>query len=376
MLGPEQGGLGRYAEQLVNHLMEIDQDNQYVLLLCKENWDLVIFDEQKLMARDHWKKVLADFPWYSASEQIKLGKIIKKENIDLMHFPHWNVPFFYNCPFVVTIHDLIMFHYPRREASALGPAAYWLKDKASRIVLHHATKASKHIIVTSEFVKRDVHNTLGIPLEKMTVTHQAPFSIHHKRYHGSNKEQIFKKYGINKPYVLYVGVAFPHKNLAGLLRAWKIFEEKYSKDYQLVFAGKENYFYQKLKSDQIIEQLANKPIFTNFVDDDELRVLYENSYLYIFPSLSEGFGLPPLEAMSYGVPVISSNRTCLPEILGDAALYFDPENYEQMAECMYRALTDKDVLIELQQNARGQVKLFSWRKLARQTIEIYSRYKV
>ncbi len=362
-------GLARYVEQLTKHLLEIDHDNQYVLFVRPENF-------QKIKASGEVKVVLCDIPWYSWQEQIKFKKIIAREEVDLMHFPHWNVPLFYNAPFVVTVHDLIMFHHARPEATTLGPLKFWLKDKIHRLVVKHAVEKSKHIIATSEFTKRDIVDTLNIKPDRISVTYQAPFEARSNlpdRQAGeqgtvSNEIDVLKKFDINKPYVLYVGAAYPHKNLAGLLKAWELFEEKYNGEYQLVLVGKDNYFYRRLQS--TVERRPST-IFTGFVDDVELSELYSHAKLYVFPSLYEGFGLPPLEAMMHGVPVVSSNRTCLPEVLGEAALYFDPENIAQMAEVMHTGLTDENIRFELKTKARETLSLYSWQRLAEQTKEIY-----
>jgi len=313
-----------------------------------------------------------DIPLYSWQEQIKFKKIIDRENVNLMHFPHWNVPLFYNKPFVVTIHDLIMYHYPRQEASTHGPIVYWFKDLLHRLVLRHAVKAAKQIIVTSEFTKQDVHRTLNVPVEKMTTIYQVPFMKIINNQETNSKQITNYKLQITKPYVLYVGNAYPHKNLDGLLKAWKIFCEKYGPSYQLVLAGKKNFFYNKLINHLTIKPL-NNIIFTGYVSDGELSVLYQNASLYVFPSLYEGFGLPPLEAMSYGIPVASSNATCLPEVLGEGAIYFDPENYEQMAETIYRGLTDENLRFELREKAREELKRYSSGKMIEETLTIYQK---
>lgn len=358
-------GIGRYIEQLIEHLALIDRENEYVLFVKEQG---TMNNEQLTKLPENFREALTDIPWYSLAEQTKLTSIIKRERVDLMHFPHWNTPLAYRAPFIVTIHDLTMFHYPRPEATTLGPVKFWFKDKAHRLVIRHAVKRAKHIIVMSEWVKQDVHETLGVPMEKMTVTYQAPFQDN-AEFRIQNSELILKKYSIQKPYILYVGAAYPHKNLEGLLKAWKIFTEKYGAGYQLVLAGKEDYFYKRLKS---VISNQKSVVFTGLVSDDELIVLYESASLFVYPSLSEGFGLPPLEAMARGVPVASSNRTCLPEVLGEASLYFDPENYAQMAEVMYRGLTDEEASFELRQKAREELKRYSWGKLARETLGIYN----
>ncbi|MCX6779687.1 MAG: glycosyltransferase family 1 protein [Candidatus Magasanikbacteria bacterium] len=303
MYGPKQGGLGRYIEQLILNLEKIDTENQYTILLRQSNWN------EYSPSNPNFQKVLADIPWYGWKEQILLPKIIKKLKVDLVHFPHWNVPLFFNKNFIVTIHDLLLLHYPSRRASTLSPIFYWIKNKIFLAVLNHAAKQSKKIITISEFTKKDIIQTLKIKSEKISVTLLSPFEI--KLF--SNID-LNKKYNITKPYWLYVGVAYPHKNLETLLSAWEIFCQKYNNNFQLVLAGNKNYFYERLEK-LIKEKNIQNVILVGFVPDDELPNLYKNATLYIFPSLYEGFGLPPLEAMQYHIPVISSNTTCLPEIL-------------------------------------------------------------
>jgi len=403
MLGPGFG-LARYVEQLVKHLLEIDLKNEYVLFLKDDNFknfspllgegegevsdinnphltspykgeEKTIDDSFYFIKQGRVKLVLADIPWYSWAEQIKFKKIIDQEKVDLMHFPHWNVPLFYNKPFVVTIHDLIMYHFPRAEATTLGPLKFWLKDRAHRLLVKHAVKKAKHILITSEFTKQDIHQTLHVPMEKMIVTYQAPFEISNFQFSISNQTQspndkVLEKFKVSKPFVLYVGSAYPHKNLERLLKAWQIFTDKHDNDYQLVLVGKESYFYDRLKREV---EGTQSIIFTGFVPDDELVELYKQASLYVFPSLYEGFGLPPLEAQKYNVPVVSSNASCLPEVLVDSALYFDPENPDQIADIIWTGLTDNNLRFELQNNAQENLQRFSWQKLAEQTLEVYKK---
>jgi len=167
-----------------------------------------------------------------------------------------------------------------------------------------------------------------------------------------------------KPYLLYVGNAYPHKNLENLILAFrKIKQDNF--DLQLVLVGGDDYFYKKLKKNN------NDVIFTGFIKDEDLNVLYNNAALYVFPSLYEGFGLPPLEAMKRGVPVASSNATCLPEVLGDAAIYFNPLDVDDMAEKIKKALLDEGLRKNLIQKGFEQIKKYSWQKMARETLEVY-----
>lgn len=360
MLGPGFG-LGRYVQQLVHQLIKIDSENEYVLFLKSDNYNEVKTEN------GNFKKVLANIDWYTWEEQLKFKKIIRKEKLDLMHFPHFNVPLLYNDAFVVTIHDLTMFHYPRPEASTRSRIIFWIKDKAHRLVIRHAVGKARHIMATSEFTKQDIADTLHVPKEKITVTYQAPF-VEREGWKAESGHPL-EKFGINKPYILYVGAAYPHKNLDKLLEAWKIFETKYSTSYQLVLVGKEDYFYKRLKSTANSQQ--STIIFTDFVPDDELVELYENAHLYVFPSLYEGFGLPPLEAMSRGTPVVASSASCLPEVLGEAAMYFDPTSENNMVEVIYKVLNDTNIQMQLHQSARENLQRFSWKNLAENTIEIY-----
>ncbi len=367
LYGPEQGGLGRYIEQLILHLEQIPTTDTFSIFLRSENW------EAYQPKNKNFRKVMADIPWYGWKEQVLLPKIFEREHVDIMHFPHWNIPLYYNQPFVVTIHDLLLLHFPTRAASTLGPVTYWFKQYMYKKVLRHAAQHAEHILATSEFTKQDIHHTLDIALKKITVTYQAAFL---KKEKGSAALQTtpvkwLERLGITKPYLLYVGVAYPHKNLDGLLTAWEIFCAKYGNNYQLVLAGKHNYFYKKLLANQRASKNENKPIFTGFVSDTELETLYKGAALYVFPSFYEGFGLPPLEAMSYNLPIAASNASCLPEILGEAAVYFDPHQPTEMAAVFFKTLTDQAMRHALIAAGQKRYPRFSWKKLAEKTAETY-----
>lgn len=353
-------GIGRYIQQLVTHLETMDRDNHYVLFFRKENWDAY------MPSHANFRKVLADIPWYTWKEHVLFPQIIKKENVDLMHFPHWNVPYAYGGPFVVTMHDLTMFHYPRPEATTRGRIVFWIKDKAHRLLVRRVVKKAKHILTTSEYTKYDIHRTLGVPLRKMTTIYQVPFQ---SGVHARGRIQKISR--ITKPYVLYVGAAYPHKNLSRLIAAWRLCDACHPDAYQLVLAGRQDYFYKRLRAET---RPPRSVVFTGFVSDEVLSVLYANARLFVFPSLYEGFGLPPLEAMVEGVPVVASSASCLPEILGDAALYVDPESVQALSECIDAGLTDEQIRSDLIQRAKRHVALFSGDRLARATRNVYETH--
>ncbi|MBI5728618.1 MAG: glycosyltransferase family 4 protein [Candidatus Magasanikbacteria bacterium] len=367
MMGPRHTGLGRYVEQLVVHLLKQNRDwqDQYVLFLRRENWDYLA--KEHGLSPDKYERILADIPWYTFAEQVHFLRILLAARVDLLHFPHWNVPLLYSRPFVVTIHDLTMFHYPRPAATTLGPFLYFVKDRAHRLLLQRVVKRAKVILITSEYTKNDIHESLAVPSRKMDVTYQAPLPVG-RRLENTSIETVLNKYRLNHPYVLYVGTAYPHKNVSGLLDAWRSFEHKYGSEYQLVLAGRNDAFYRLLDS-----KIQDQPsvCFTGFVTDQELSALYQRAAVYVIPSLYEGFGLPPLEAMQYGVPVVASNRSCLPEVLGEAAMYVDPENPEQLSDALHAVLTDENLRATCRAKARLELQRYSWERLARETRAVY-----
>ena len=362
MLG-EGAGIARYLEQLIFHLQQRDPAHEYVLFLTRVNWDLVTIPNPR------FTKVLANIDWYTFEEQYAFPRIIRKAKVDLMHFPHFNIPIFYRQPFVVTIHDLTMFHYPRLDASTWGPVVHYIKDKVHRWVIGRAVKNAQHIITTTQFTAQDIVTTCSVLIEKMTVTYQAPFiSLPVGGDVSSNDEE-----GSTKPFIMYVGAAYPHKNVEGLLRIWQQYVSLYGNTHELLLVGKKNYFYTRLITSSLFK---NTPCvrYLGFVDDTVLVSLYKRAALYVFPSLYEGFGLSPLEAMMHGVPVVSSSRSCLPEVLGEAALYADPDNISQFVDCIHQGIHDDDVRYSLRQAAKKELLRYSWKDLAKQTEVIYEKY--
>ena len=184
------------------------------------------------------------------------------------------------------------------------------------------------------------------------------------------------EFGLTKHYLIYVGNAYPHKNLEGLIRAFEILISDLKKDFQLALVGEEDYFYERLQEeakDSILSEpeIFERLLFTDFVADEDLWILYQNAALYVFPSLCEGFGLPPLEAMSQGVPVVCSSATCLPEVLGEAAIYFDPLSPRDMAEKINQVLDSENLRRDLINRGFEQIKKYSWRKMGEETLKIY-----
>ena len=354
--GPQDKGFGRYTKELIENIEKLDKNNKYFIFLRKKQWN------NYKPKNPNFKKVLTNYKWYGVKEQILFPLKLKKYNLDLMHFTHFNVPIFYKDRFVVTIHDLTLRKFPTFKKSLKNFLVYPFKKVAYKIVFKHAIKNSKKIIAISNYTKRDILKYYQVDHKKIKVIYEGisnlgvrPLSLVDSRYY-------------KKPYLLYVGNAYPHKNLEKLILAFKKLIDK-KLNYQLILAGGDDYFYKKLK-----QKHANPNIlFPGFVKEKDLNILYQNASLYVFPSLCEGFGLPSLEAMIRGVPVVCSNSSCLPEILEDAALYFDPLNVDDIFKTIKKALNNKNLRKKLANKGFIQVQKYSWQKMAEQTLDLYTK---
>ena len=360
--GPIGKGLGRYTQKLIENLERIDTVNQYFIFLKKENF------EEYIPQNKNFQKVIAHYPWYSFSEQLLFPRLLRKYKLDLMHFPHFNVPLFYGRKFLVTVHDLILIHFPTTKNSTLHPFFYRLKFFAYRLIINFAITRSEKIITVSNFTKNDIlDNYQKIGAEKIKVTYEAceDFCM----LSPNRDEEILASYAIMKPYIIYVGNAYPHKNLERLISAFAILKNT-QKDLALVLVGKKDYFYQRLKN-LVGEKKIENIIFPGYVPDYHLDILQHHAAAYVFPSLYEGFGLPPLEAMAKGVPVVSCDHPCMQEILGTSAHFFDGRNEKKIAVAIEEVLLNEKLRNSLIKDGYRQIQKYSWKKMARETLEIY-----
>lgn len=357
LYGPRSGGIGRYLQMLLTALEKIDAQNQYVIFLRADN-----FKDYQPKAKN-FNKVLADFRPYSWQEQILLPKVFKKEACDLYHFPHWNMPWLASRPAIVTIHDLILTHYPDARASTLPAWLYQLKLWFYNFSIKHTLRRANFIIAVSEFTRQDILNTFKIAKEKIKTIYEGvtQFTTRNKTLENNNLGTYF----------LYVGSAYPHKNLEFLLKSFKLYKERYLGLEKLVLVGQMDFFKTRLKKWAEENDLFEDVIFLERISDQELGSWYAQAKAYVFPSLYEGFGLPPLEAMNYGVPVLASKASCLPEILGEAALYFDPENLESLVEALRKISQDENLKQNLIQKGLAQIGKYQWEKTARETLNLY-----
>lgn len=366
-------GLGRYTEKLIEHLEVVDQENEYIIFLRRENFS------EYIPKSPRFKKVVAQYAWYGIAEQTAFVILLYRNKLDLVHFPHFNVPLLYCKKFVVTIHDLILVHYPTIRNTTRFSFFYWCKFFVYRIVIALAIRRAEHIITVSSFTKSDIISQYPGSREKISVTYEAA-DTYCQFLLPLEEEQLFLRLGLSRSetlglgasyrdiiqsYFLYVGNAYPHKNLSILFELARAFP-----DVQLVLVGREDFFYTRLKQEAKQAGVENV-LFVGFLSDRELSSVYRFARAYIFPSLYEGFGLPPLEAMARGTPVVSSHRGSLPEILGTAPKYFDPTSPQSLVSAV-RSLEENSVLREeMQKKGYAQVAKYDFRTMAQETARLY-----
>lgn len=349
---------GRYADRLVENLQKIDIENRYTILVePDDNWQ---------MKNPNFKTVPCRFRQFSFNplDQIAFAWQIHRLKPDLVHFTMTQQPVFYLGNIVTTTHDLTMLRHTR--PSRFSPIIHRLGMGFYRFLMWWTHKKSKKIIVPSNFVARDLAKYQSFAKKKTTVVYEAsdpPIN---------GKSEPVK--GVSKPFVFHVGAPYPHKNIDRLIQAFGLLK-KDNPDLQLVLPGKMKDQFKRDFDRWVNESPVKDSIVApGFVSDQQLKWLYENAETYVLPSLSEGFGLPGLEAMAHSCPVVSSDATCLPEIYGDAAEYFDPENTEEIAKAVDKVLNDKKLQESLREKGKKQLQKYSWQKMASQTLEIYLKY--
>lgn len=371
-IGPQGTGLGKYTEKLIENLTKIDRQNQYVIFLRKDNWNW-----QKLP--NNFKKILADVPWYSLAEQIRLPKIFENQNLDLLHVPHFNAPIFYDGKFIVTIHDLI-HHQFNQAATTKNPLIFKIKKLGYQMVINHAIQKSAKIIVPSTHIKEEIIKNFKVDSSKIVVTYEAAeeeyFQSRNKNKPGLDELQTGFE-GRESSYLIYVGNAYPHKNLNNLLEAFYILarDTRGTRDtfdtLSLVIVCPRDVFSQRLRSEIRKRELEDGVQLKGYLKPTELAKLFRQAAAYVFPSLSEGFGIPGLNAMASGLPVVCSNIPTLKEIYGDAALYFNPHNPKDIAEKIRQVISNDKIKSDLVKKGKGQVQKYSWRQMAQETLKVY-----
>jgi len=353
-------GIGRYVHELISNLLEIDDKNEYVLFMNSPRY------EEFNVPNGRVKKVLVNARHYSFAEQLRFWWMLRKENVDLMHFTHFNAPILYKRPSVVTIHDLTLHFYPGKKMTSLH------RRLAYQLVMKSVTGHAAQVIAVSENTKKDLVELIKVPEEKIRVIYEG---VNNEFKEITNKDvltDIKKKYGIVKPYLLYTGVWRSHKNLVNLIKAFSYLKKDDNFDGQLVITGKEDPLYLEVRATIQDLGLEGDIVFTDMVPEEDLPALYSAAKLYVFPSLYEGFGLPPLEAMSCGTPVAASKAACIPEICGeDNAVFFDPYDPTDISDGVMKIWLNEELQKELVVKGRERIKKFSWKKMAREILKTY-----
>ena len=352
-------GIGRYNFELTKRLFAKEKGIEWVIFLNEPEFSQFDFPSNV-------KKALVEAPIYSLAEQTKFLPILYKEKCDLVHFTHFNVPIGYRRPFVVTIHDTTINFYPGKKFDK------WYHKKGYEVIMTNAVRSSQQIITVSENTKKDVIRLYNIKSEKIKPIWIAPS----EEFIPITEEEtivIKKKYDLSDQFLLYTGNWREHKNLVGLLKAFKKVARHNKQPLQLVITGKPDPHYPEVLETikkMGLDDLVKMP---GLVDFEDLRKLTAAATVYVFPSFYEGFGLPPLEAMKCGTPVCASNISSIPEVCGEAAIYFDPEDVEDMIEKIKMVLSDEKLQKKLIQKGLEQVKQFSWDRCAEETMGVYRK---
>lgn len=352
-------GIGRYVYELVQGLAQLPQKHEYVLFMNEPEFSKFTPPDERFRA------VRANAKHYSWKEQWRFARLLWKENLDLMHFTHFNAPLLYRRPSVVTIHDLTISFYPGKKfRSPLYRLGY-------HVILHSIVKRAKRIFAVSENTKKDLIQITHVPAERILTTYLGVSSAFSPLDDPQKAAILKERYDISKPYFLYTGVWRDHKNLVRLLEAFKKLRQE-GLEAQLIITGKEDPVYPEVL--QAVErlQLQNEVLFPGLVPEEDLIALYQFARVYAFPSLYEGFGLPPLEAMRCRVPVAASRVSSIPEICGEGnALYFDPLNVLDMSQKLYEAFTNEPLRAELSERGFQHSQKFTWENLAKTTVKVY-----
>jgi len=298
-------------------------------------------------------------------EQTKLASYVRNYDIDLLHSPGYSGPFYMPIPSVVTIPDLNYIFIPENFSRT--------ERLLRRFLITTSARSTDAIITISENSKQDIVHMLGVPADRVWVTHLSA-RMRQEQAQPIDRMSLLAKYKITKPYILSVASSHPHKNLATLIKAFDfLYNTDLGSGYQLVLVG------HQMGQHNMLQELAGRCvageniIFTGFVPDEDLSGLYCYADLFVFPSLYEGFGIPVLEAMKFQVPVISSNSASLPEVVGDAAITVDATSVNLLAQAIESVLSNSDLANELARRGTDNIKRFSWEKTARQTLDIYEK---
>jgi len=356
-------GVGTYIWNLVRNLAGIDDRNDYFLVGSQRN-----FHELGPLP-PNFKQLYQPEENGLWRDNISIPFDLHRQRLDVVHIPHHEAPFFTPSKLVVTIHDCVHLLFPQEDSSNFGNYRSYLRTKR---VVH----AAQHVLAVSRSTKDDLINIFELPDSKISVVHNALDERFAFTHTPGERKQVLERYQLKDPFVLYSGKIRPHKNVHRLIEAFVVLKNELGdsdryKNLKLIIIGDELSKHQYLRLTVIRSGAQQDVRFFGFVPYPILRVFYQSAQLFAFPSLYEGFGLPPLEAMANRAPVLASNTSSLPEVLEDAAVLVNPENVFDIARGMKLILSDDAVRQRLIQKGLEQVAKFSWKLAAQKILERY-----
>lgn len=355
----ETGGVGRYSRELIKGLLKLRTDDQFHIIITPK-------DDREFDIKDHRvKKHVVDIIHYSWQEQTKLGKFIESLNCDLVHFLTFNQPLILRGKRVTTVHDLTLKYFPNgRQKNNL------VRKFGFNLVTNRAVHSSA-VIVPSRSTKQDIVRDYKIDPEKIHLIPEAT----NDEFESSNKNELakFKQSKNLRDYILFVSQLRPHKGIQDLVRAFEILKVKNIFDGKLVIVGKVIPEFPQIKEKIDNSKFGDDIIVTGFVSDKDLVNYYSGATIFALPSWYEGFGLGALEAMKFGLPVVATDNSSLPEVAGDAGLYCPPKSPKLLANALGKILNNSKLRDDLSKKAIERAKLFSWDKMALETYKIYKK---
>ena len=358
-LPPRLVGAGNYIVNLIRALLQLDAKNEYVVFVKPEQRFLFEPREHLELVNAALSSPLVRVAW----EQTALPLLARQYRLDLLHSPHYTVPLLVRSKTVATFHDMTFFLYPELHE------AY--KRLYFKPIIRLSARRANAIIADSESTRQDILKILRVNPQQIVAV-PLGVSDHPRMDNPLEIARVRRQYNLPEKFILNVGVLEPRKNVTTLVRAFKSLIEQ-GIPHSLAIVGKRGWHYEQIF--QTVKDLGieDRVIFTDYIPENDLRCLYRASDLFVYPSFYEGFGLPVLEAMAQGVPVVTSNLSSMPEIAGDTALRVNPHDEPALASAMQRVLTDRGLHDKLAQDGYARSKLFSWRRTARETLGVYER---
>lgn len=358
-------GISTYIRNVVRTLGRLDHENEYFLIGMVER----LREIGELPGNFHSVPFLEQDPNFRTYMEFR--RLVKRFECNVVHIPHtfWR-PRPVDCPYIMTVHDVLDYLYRVKGRSHLSQFMHY---RLTRYALNHASR----ILAVSKFSKNDVAHLFHVPEKKIEVVYNA---IDDRFRMGpttaADREIIAERYQVHYPFILYAGRISPHKNVARIIEAFSALKTDLAKegkfdDLKLIIIGDELSKHPDLRRAVIKSGVHYDVRFLGFVPIDVLRIFYDTAKVFIFPSLYEGFGLPPLEAMAHGTPVVASNTSSLPEVVGKAAVLVNPENVFEISRAIHRVLTDQPLREKMKIAGKEQAQKFSWESSVRRMIEIY-----